>query len=450
MDRVLTPLPSRSRDAAIAAAYGATLAWSLAWFALGPAERPNLFFREGGPIDLVSSVWLLSASALFGLTYLSSRGSSLRAFWLVASVGLLFLGIDERFQGHELLSEEIQAPAPLGMRNWNDVAVLSYGVVAAALVLWRLPLLWRAKRLRWLGILACGLASISTGIDSIFSSSTAKDLWEETFKILSAAGLFTVALEAFDIEARRVRTEGSTPTREGSTPTREGWGFRLAVVSVVAVVGFAILGSDLIEGALGIEDEAWSDRLSQNWGSPPSWLVCVLLWVSSILLLLAHRARPAGVPGRTSLLMSVYLAVLGIGEGLRATRFRIENRLVEDQFPATFAEELSFMHDPLQLPGILFIVSAAASSLILLRSPSPPASDPESADAPGPLQSAGFVGPSVAGLTLLAIALLANELGGSTVNFIHAPALRIAGGTLLLLAAVHQFLLVRRAPVHRS
>ena len=59
---------------------------------------------------------------------------------------------------------------------------------------------------------------------------------------------------------------------------------------------------------------------------------------------------------------------------LRATRFRIENRLVEEQFPATFAEELSFMHDPLQLPGVLFLVSAAASSALLLRSLSPPAS----------------------------------------------------------------------------
>ncbi len=85
--------------------------------ALGPPERPNHLFREGGPIDLAGSVWLVCASALFGLAFLTGPGSAPRRSWLVASTELLVSGIDERFQSHEFRSEGVPTPALPGVRN---------------------------------------------------------------------------------------------------------------------------------------------------------------------------------------------------------------------------------------------------------------------------------------------------------------------------------------------
>ncbi len=443
MDRTTTQPAARGLGALLLATYGVAFAWSALWFALGPEERTNLFFREGGPIDLGSSVWLLGASTLFGLAGVRGRGSKLRPFWFVASLGFLFLGIDERFQGHELLSHEVDAPVPLGLRNWSDAAVLAYAAIAAGLVLWRLPQLWRARQLRWLGITASALAAISTGIDSIFPASASKDIWEETFKVLSAAGFFLVAFEAFTLEARGLQGDGPAPTRMSV-------GLAVATLAAVLTLGFAVLGDDLIGDRLGMEAGAWDSRVRQNWGSPHSWLVCVLLWISSALLALASRGGPGRATRRGPLVLGAFLAILGVGEALRATRFRTLDRLVEDQFPATVAQEVTFMHEPLELPGVLFLVSAVACVLMLLRSLSRTRADATSSGPPAVPGTTSFLWTSAAGVALLAVALPVNEFGGSVANWLYAPALRIAAGALLLVAASQHLLLVGSSETPRG
>lgn len=396
--------------------YGATCAWVTIWIAAGPDARPNLFFREGGPIDLLNSAWLFGAAAMLWLAHAAGARSSLGTLWGVAALGLLLLGIDERFQGHELISRELDAPAPLGMRNWSDVVVLAYAAVAAGLLLWRWGELWGARRLRWLGIVALGLAAVSTGIDSVFPSSGAKDLWEESFKILSGAGLVTVGIEALRM-ARPDREPGDGP----GAPA----GPSMALPVLIAILALAT--------ATLIPDERWSELLSTNWGSPEAWLVCVLLWVAALPLLVVvpiqratgHEPRDAdeeelGV-GVVPRILGVYLAIIGCGEGLAATRFRLLDDLVADQFPATVAEELAFMHAPIAVPGLTFLLSATAMAVILTS---------------GRKLPGRFLGLSLSGLALLCLALIVNQLGGEATDALVAPGLRLAGATCFLLGSL--------------
>ena len=71
--------------------FGLTCAWVATWLAAGPEARPNLFFREGGPIDLLNSTWLVGAAVLFWLARVIGARSPLGPFWGVAALGLLFL-----------------------------------------------------------------------------------------------------------------------------------------------------------------------------------------------------------------------------------------------------------------------------------------------------------------------------------------------------------------------
>ncbi|MBL6755589.1 MAG: hypothetical protein ISQ11_04195 [Planctomycetes bacterium] len=396
--------------------YGATCGWVAIWIAAGPDARPNLFFREGGPIDLLNSAWLVGAAAMFWLARAARARSSLGTFWGVAALGLLLLGIDERFQAHELISRELDVPAPLGMRNWSDVVVLAYAAIAAGLLLWRWGELWGARRLRWLGIVALGLAAVSTGIDSVFPSSGAKDLWEESFKVLSGAGLVTVSLEALRM-ARAPREPGVGP----GAPA----GPSMAIPVLTAILALAT--------ATLIPDERWSELLSTNWGSPEAWLVCVLLWVAALPLLVVlpiqqatgHEPRAAGEEERglgvVPRTLGVYLAILGCGEGLAATRFRLLDDLVADQFPATAAEELAFMHAPIAVPGLIFLLSATAMAVILIC---------------GRKLPGRFLGLSLSGLALLCLALIVNQLGGEASDALVAPGLRLAGATCFLLGSL--------------
>lgn len=404
---------SRGSWRATSMVFGLTCAWIAAWIAAGPEARPNLFFREGGPIDLLNSTWLMGAAALFWVAHVLAAGSPLGAFWAVAAAGLFLLGIDERFQGHELLSRSLDTPAPMGMRNWSDVVVLGYAAVAAGVLAWRWRELWSARRLRWLGILALGLAAISTAIDSLFAPSATKDLWEESFKVLSGAGLVAVSLEALRI-AHAARDQGE----HASAP----FGFTKAAPALVAVLALAI--------AVLIPNEPWSELMATNWGPPSSWLVCVLLWVAALPLLaivpasargpVAQDAAPTAV-GTMPLAIGALLVLFGCGEGLVATRFRMLDDLVVDQFPATAAGALSFMHAPLGIPGSIFLLSASALAVILVCRQRLPGR---------------FLGLSTSGLSLLCAALVVEQLNVGPEESLLAPALRIAGAASFLLASL--------------
>jgi len=414
-----SPDPFGTSTLPISLAFAATTIWCLAWWLLRPDERIDLFFREGGPIDLLNSTWLIAAAILAWMTWSIAPGSRLHHFWLVAAIGLLFLGIDERFQFHELLNQELKlVPTPFGLRNWSDLAVLAYGVVALSLLVPVVGHLWREPRLRYLGLLAVALGGTSTAIDSVLASSAEKTIVEETFKVLSGAAIFLTFAEGFAIEVRR---RGDVLARE--TFPRLGHALVLSALC-------ATLARITLVGSL-----AWRDVVARNWGSAPSWIVCVLLWSSAIALAQGWLLSPRGTRGPRTywLLLGLYLAVVGFGEGILATNNRVLNEWVVDQFPGSISWQLAVLHGPIGVSRVAFLVSVLVVGLLGMRA----------------LRSNRSIGNWLvpAGL-LLMLALFADAAGGNRPNDLYASILRIAGGACAVLGALAFLVRVPASQVH--
>ena len=97
------PLPAPWQAAGL---YLFTIAYAVVWWRAGPRLLPRYFFDEGGPVDCLSSIYLATAAILaWSLWRRARRGTEPDArFWLVSSICLAFLGLDERFQIHERMS----------------------------------------------------------------------------------------------------------------------------------------------------------------------------------------------------------------------------------------------------------------------------------------------------------------------------------------------------------
>ena len=117
------------REAALL--YGVTLSWLIAWTVLAPETKRYLFFKEGGPIDWLSSTLLLTAALVaWSVWIFRRRGEPASWFWAICGAGLLFLALDERFQFHEssrIILTPVFGIPPDGVKNWNDAAVIGYG-----------------------------------------------------------------------------------------------------------------------------------------------------------------------------------------------------------------------------------------------------------------------------------------------------------------------------------
>ncbi len=87
---------------------------------------------------------------------------------------------------------------------------------------------------------------------------------------------------------------------------------------------------------------------------------------------------------------------------------------------------------------------------MLLRSLSRTRADATSSGPPAVPGTTSFLWTSAAGVALLAVALPVNEFGGSVANWLYAPALRIAAGALLLVAASQHLLLVGSSETPRG
>ena len=174
------------------------------------------FVDEDGAITALSAI-LLSVAAGFALVALLAvpdAGTRDRLFWLTLAAGLTFLALDELLEFHERLGTVMDRSNPTGgigglskFRNWNDLAVILYGVVAMFPAALFLPSVLRYPRMAELLGVAVACYVTHTAIDSLVEPQTvASVIVEESCKVLCGYFLGLASLVGLLGELRRLRT----------------------------------------------------------------------------------------------------------------------------------------------------------------------------------------------------------------------------------------------------
>ncbi len=258
-------------------------------------DREYRLTNEGGPQDLLSTVFLLTAAMLaWAAWYVGDRKEAASWFWLLSAVALLVLTNDDRFQFHERFHwewrRELGKP-PFGMRNWNDVAVSVYGIVALGVAAISLPAVLRFRIPRRFLILGFISYAIHTAIDVKLKPSAMKNLLEETMKLFSGAYFVLAYLHA--LYARRA----ANPL--GSMPRT------LAIVTVHGM--FALLAGSILWLTFADPRE-----MSRNWGEPSNWFAATLFGSAAVLAWIVWL-RPTDTSSRPTWIWLpvsvIYLAV---------------------------------------------------------------------------------------------------------------------------------------------
>ena len=269
--------PTAGRAASL---YAFTLLYCLLWATLGLQARPDLFFDEGGPVDWLSTTYFTAAAILAWIGWSRVRGSGEPSswFWLASAGGFAFFAVDERFQLHERFDwqwiKPIYGPAPWGFRNWNDMAVLGYGVIALILLAAALPGILRHRRTFWFLMIALVCAGLHTLTDTLFQRSPAKESIEETFKLFAGASFVLAYLHVALADVKKSPRRSFTPQAA----------FVLGLTLIL--VGLMFSGGD-----------SWRGALTRKWGPPDSWLASVYLGSAALLCWFSWLPARKGAPG---------------------------------------------------------------------------------------------------------------------------------------------------------
>lgn len=160
---------------------------------VGPENKRELHFRsEQGAITALSAIFLAMASGFAGVSFFlaPSSGNWFRYFWLLAAFGFGFLALDELLQIHERMDDWIAAAIgdPQIFRNWNDVIVIGYGIVALPILIYFLPEIIRYPKIGETIVVAFVFYCLHTGIDSIQEpNTTVSVILEESAKLFCSA-----------------------------------------------------------------------------------------------------------------------------------------------------------------------------------------------------------------------------------------------------------------------
>lgn len=168
-------------------------------------SREFHFLNERGVITVLSAI-LFAAAGTFSMAALVARIRMESRFvetWAILSVSFFFFAFDELLEFHERAGIVLERYADPGMfRNWNDVIVIGYGILAAALIGLSLPTLVQHRILLAMFVTAFAFYAIHTLIDSAIEPKTTMSvILEESAKLFSAAflaiGSFVGFLGAF-------------------------------------------------------------------------------------------------------------------------------------------------------------------------------------------------------------------------------------------------------------
>ncbi|TKB48163.1 hypothetical protein FCL40_13620 [Ferrimonas sediminicola] len=161
----------------------------LALFAIPSGTLPDYHFvNEGGAITALSAIYLAMASSFsMGALAVTIRAKDSNVWpWVIMTLGFGVLALDELLQFHERFGSVLGQYMESGMfRNWNDVIVILYGVVALLIVASILPSLIRCKMLPELFVIGFVFYGIHTFIDATQEPRTVVSaIFEESAKLL--------------------------------------------------------------------------------------------------------------------------------------------------------------------------------------------------------------------------------------------------------------------------
>lgn len=166
------------------------------------------FREEEGIVTALSAISLSMASAFAGVCFLTEGrpGHGMRLWWLLTCLGFFFFACDELLRFHEHVGTWVRhhmfgRPTHF-FRNWNDVIVILYGVVALFVVGYFLPRILRLPLHMELLAVAFLSYCVHTGVDVLphgdgvigqFMSSIPSSIPEESAKLF-ASTFFAVAM----------------------------------------------------------------------------------------------------------------------------------------------------------------------------------------------------------------------------------------------------------------
>jgi len=179
-------------------------------------DVPYQQFKEGWAVNAFSTFFLGAGSALAFFCFVgrSEQKELGRWFWLLLGMGFLFLCLDEQLEFHErggyfILYNLGIDPLP-GFRNWNDIIVICYGLVAGTICLVFIVEMLRFRRFIELLMVGAFFYVLHSAIDSLFEGQF-KMVPEESAKLLANA-FFALAFlaSALGVSAEMRSSPGTT------------------------------------------------------------------------------------------------------------------------------------------------------------------------------------------------------------------------------------------------
>ncbi len=187
----------------------------LAIFLIPPGKvREFNFVDERGAVTALSAVFFAMGSAFAFVSFLISKNEApyIRVFWLLMTMAVGFLALDELLQFHERVGDRIDAMAiSTGpVRNWNDIVVIMYGVVAAFAGLIFLPIVLRYAKLLELIAIAFVFYAIHTTIDSLVEPPTTVSVILEESAKLYCSTFIALAILSGLLSNLRLQSDAAT------------------------------------------------------------------------------------------------------------------------------------------------------------------------------------------------------------------------------------------------
>lgn len=163
------------------------------------------FVNEDGAITALSAILMAIAAGMTFSAYFIAKQRKMqdKLLWLLFALGFGFLALDELLELHEHVGGLINvATKMIGVdsgvfRNWNDIIVIGYGLVALPFILYFLPAVLRYPGLMERLALAALFFAIHTVIDSVSEPQTVRSgVMEESAKLFCALFLALSAVSA--------------------------------------------------------------------------------------------------------------------------------------------------------------------------------------------------------------------------------------------------------------